>query len=100
MLILVPDPCGLRLSRCRTDGRVPCCFSWSLIPVAPFPLQNGWNFYANEYTVPQGELGVCKQFVNLMIFRDPLSRLTSQIGWIQKLYKELFNASDISKAFK
>ena len=34
------------------------------------------------------------------MFRDPLARLTSQISWIQKLYKELYNNSDISQAFK
>ena len=63
-------------------------------------MRNNWTFYANEYTVAGGELGICKQFVNLIMIRDPLARLTSQISWIQKLYKELYNNSDISQAFK
>lgn len=51
--------------------------------------KNSWDFYANEYTVPPGEKSLCKEFVNLMMFRDPLSRLTSHISWIQKLYKQV-----------
>lgn len=39
-----------------------------------------WNFYANEFTTPANEEPVCKQFVNLMIFRDPGERLASQVG--------------------
>lgn len=47
----------------------------------------GWNFYANEFTLPPGEKSLCKEFVNLLMFRQPLDRLRSQISWIQKLYK-------------
>jgi|LauGreStaDraftv2_3_1035109.scaffolds.fasta_scaffold15973_3 hypothetical protein len=70
--------------------------------IFPICFQNGWNFYANEFTLPSPERGLCKQFVNLMIFREPLARLASQIGWIQKLYKDFFNGTnaDFSIAFK
>ncbi len=43
---------------------------------------------------------MCRQFVGLMILRDPLARLDSQISWIQKLYRELYNGSDTTNAFK
>ena len=64
-------------------------------------MQMSWDFYANEFTVPSDEGGMCQEFVNLMILRDPIKRLGSQIGWIQKLYKEEFNSSsDIAPLFK
>lgn len=63
-------------------------------------LQKKWNFYANEFTVPDGELGICNEFVNLIIFREPIQRLSSQISWIQKLYKALHNTTDIGQAFR
>lgn len=60
-----------------------------------------WDFYANEFTLPDNTGGMCQEFVNLMILRDPIKRLGSQIGWIQKLYKEEFNSSsDITAVFK
>lgn len=33
---------------------------------------------------------MCEQFVNLIMFRNPHDRLRSQIGWVQKLYKEFY----------
>ncbi|KAG2498744.1 hypothetical protein HYH03_003483 [Edaphochlamys debaryana] len=60
------------------------------------------NFYANEYTNPPGA-GVastmCDDFVNLIMIRNPHDRLKSQIGWIQKLYKEFFMDVDTQRTF-
>ncbi|GAX84436.1 hypothetical protein CEUSTIGMA_g11856.t1 [Chlamydomonas eustigma] len=63
-------------------------------------VQNNWTFYSNEYTLPAGEPTLCKQFVNVIMFREPLTRLASQISWIQKLYMQLHNTTDLSRAFK
>jgi hypothetical protein len=75
-------------------------------------LRNGLSFYANEYTnpprgIPQSSAsasagsepeaatsGMCEDFVNLIIFRHPHDRLKSQIGWIQKIYKENYLDAD------
>ncbi len=43
---------------------------------------------------------MCRQFVGLMIFRDPLARLESHIRWVLKFYRDFYNGTDISKAFK
>jgi hypothetical protein len=58
-----------------------------------------WDFYANEFTLPVNEEGMCQEFVNLMILRDPIMRLGSQIGWIQKLYKEVLNFEDNTTSY-
>ncbi|KAG1671065.1 hypothetical protein FOA52_000736 [Chlamydomonas sp. UWO 241] len=66
---------------------------------AEYLRQMRWNFHANEFTTPRGE-PVCKQFVNVIMFRDPIARLRSQISWIQKLYKGVYNGSDVSAVFR
>eukprot|EP00198_Chlamydomonas_reinhardtii_P005334 XP_001694670.1 hypothetical protein CHLREDRAFT_148896 [Chlamydomonas reinhardtii] len=76
-------------------------------------LRNGLTFYANEYTnpptgIPAGASaeeaeaatsGMCEDFVNLIMFRHPHDRLRSQIGWVQKLYKEFYLDTDTQKSF-
>lgn len=40
--------------------------------------QNNWTFYANEFSNPPGVTPsalLCKEFVNLMLFRNPYDRL-------------------------
>ncbi|PNH12021.1 hypothetical protein TSOC_001063 [Tetrabaena socialis] len=64
---------------------------------------HSFNFYANEYTNPLGAEGstseMCEDFVNLIMFRNPNDRLKSQIGWVQKLYKEYYTEVDTRAAF-
>ncbi|KAL6760760.1 hypothetical protein V8C86DRAFT_2547987 [Haematococcus lacustris] len=75
-------------------AQLGCAARWALLK------EQGWNFYANEFTLPPGEQSLCKEFVNLLMFREPLARLSSQISWIQKLYKTLSGKErDIRKAF-
>ncbi|GFR45171.1 hypothetical protein Agub_g6557 [Astrephomene gubernaculifera] len=65
-------------------------------------LQNNFTFYANEYTNPPGanvSSEMCEDFVNLIMFRHPYERLRSQIGWVQKLYKEFYLDVDTQRAF-
>ncbi|EFJ46165.1 hypothetical protein VOLCADRAFT_93305 [Volvox carteri f. nagariensis] len=40
-----------------------------------------------------------KEFVNLLMMRHPHDRLRSQIGWVQKLYKEYYLDVDTQPAF-
>ena len=50
--------------------------------------------------MPHGEVGLCThEFTNLILFRNPLDRLSSHISWIQKLYTELYPEDDISEVF-
>ena len=70
-----------------------------LIDLSSSSHQMSWNFHANEFTLPNDEEGMCQEFVNLMILRDPIKRLGSQIGWIQKLYKEVLNYEDNTTSF-
>eukprot|EP00798_Chlamydomonas_sp_ICE-L_P020523 gene20523-27315_t len=62
--------------------------------------QAGWDFFANEFTLPTGEQGLCQHFTHLLLYRNPIDRLRSHISWIEKLYKEHYTKEDISDLFQ